>query len=268
MGETATISGAIKQGKEKNSNSNSNKDKDKDKGQDKDKDNNSENNNFNSFNSFKPFNRKRNALEDVDEGFSKILNDTFGLEDGEVPSNAHEEEYLSYLYPLVDIKVEGPVRELLKTKVGMYSYTITLSRVDGKSMRCMKRENYEDPLVEHHKAIVVLIFDSEEKANFWKTALEKGSISQRHDTWHGYQGFVEEKQKKNINRSDEHPQVLIDECNANSIGKSSSNGFQFNWQKHSVLGKLVLPTSGLGYDAIERLKDEIGMTISTSRTKW
>jgi hypothetical protein len=211
-----------------------------------------------------------NATEDA--VYTKILNNLFGKDEEEV-AESHAGFYLSYVYPLVDLRVTGPVPEKLPTnKMG---YSLTFARKDGKSMRCMKREFENDPLQEHHKASVTIIYDTEQMANFWKAGLESSTIRQSADVWNGENAYVDEKQKRVIERN---TRIDVDELIAaaatdvqtmqQALGAGQGNMFKFDWQTHSVVGKLVIPTSGLSPSDVERLKVEVGITLSNSRENY
>ena len=128
-----------------------------------------------------------------DEGYLKLLNSLFGGDDvdeedgndndkdteresdthsntkgssaAQKAQNSHAEphagQYLSYVYPLVDLKVIGVRPEKLG---GKQCFSLTFLRKDGKSMRCMKRDSENEGLLEHHKTFVTLIFNSESVA--------------------------------------------------------------------------------------------------------
>ena len=50
-------------------------------------------------------------------------------------------------------------------------------------------------------------------------------------------------------------------------GENQSAFHKFDWQQHSICGKLVIPTSGIRTDEIERFKVEVGITLSNARRK-
>jgi len=177
------------------------------------------------------------------------------------------------VYPLVDLRVTGPVLEKLPSnKMG---YALTFARKDGKSMRCMKRDIEDDLLQEHHKTSVTIIYDTEEMANFWKKGIEESVIRQSTDVWNGENAYVDEKQKRVIERN---TRIEIGELIAatasnvqamqQAMGEGQGKFFQFDWQLHSVVGKLVIPTSGLSPTDVERLKVEVGITLSNSREMY
>jgi len=210
------------------------------------------------------------AYEGMEDAvYTAILNNLFGKDD-EDGTDIHSGSFLSYVYPLVDLRVTGPVLEKLPSnKMG---YALTFARKDGKSMRCMKRELEDDPLQEHHKASVTIIYDTEPIANFWKNGIESSTIRQSADVWNGENAYVDEKQKRVIERSN---RIDVDELIAatasnvqamqQAMGEGQGKFFQFDWQLHSVVGKLVIPTSGMAPSDVERLKVEVGITLSNSR---
>jgi len=181
----------------------------------------------------------------------------------------HRGQFLSYMYPLVDIKVVGPSAERLNNR---QCHSITFSRKDGKSMRVMKRDVETDPIQEHHKATVTLIFESEELALRWKEGIEKASTRQSRDLWNGEHPFVDERRKKKMERTKvmEVDELIISSSAAadaaqQAFGDGQGGLFRFDWQVHSAVGKLVVPTAGLGVEEVQRLKIEVGVLLSSAR---
>eukprot|EP00605_Chrysophyceae_sp_TOSAG23-4_P000339 GSChrysophyteH1.ASY1.ANO1.386.1 assembled CDS len=212
-----------------------------------------------------------------ESAYVQILNSIFGGEDEAENANTtepigqelHAGQYLSYVYPLVDIKVLGPKPERHFNKD---CFTITFARIDSKSLRCMKRDFEFDVLQEHHKASVTLIFETEELASKWKLGLEAARIYQPKDVWNGENSYVDESQKKAIER---RKQISLDELITSSaesaemvqraLGTGQGDLFRFDWKNHSIAGKLVIPSSGADANDIEKFKVQIGITLSKSR---
>jgi hypothetical protein len=183
--------------------------------------------------------------------------------------NVHAGEFLSYAYPLVEIKVTGPDVERLNMKT---AYSITFSRKDGKSLRCLKRDSEGEIINEHHKSSVVLIFETEELANSWKEAIETASIRASKDTWNGETAYIDKKVTGNSGKSTlTSVNDLIQSSAAsvrdmqNRLGEGQGNFFKFDWNVHSIVGKLIIPTSGLSPTEVEKLKVEVGTVFSSCR---
>ena len=211
---------------------------------------------------------KKESAFDTDFDYNSTLNELFGCD--EVPKDPYAGFKLSYVYPLVDLRVNGPTPEKLDGKT---CYAITFMRKDGKTLRCMKKHKEAELLTEHFKATVTLIFETEAMATYWKMGIEASTIRQPSDVWNGEHAYVDDKQRKLIERSKAEIDIdeLITSASANysvmqaALGEGQGNMFKFDWQEHSAVGKLVIPASGLSSSDVERLKVEVGITLSNAK---
>lgn len=151
--------------------------------------------------------------------------------------------FLSFVYPLVDLLVSGPVSE-----DGGKVFSITVQRRDGQKMRVLRCEDCNDQLTEYFKVNLTLMFTALEDAVSWKHNLQQQTIAMRPDVIPLAPLTFEEKRKSS--RS-----IL------GRPSSSSQNGPCLS-ADNSILSFLVLPTASNNPELAENVKIEIAKTLS------
>ncbi len=157
-----------------------------------------------------------------------------------------DDMYLSFVYPLVDLYIAGPVQE-----DNGRSFSITLSRLDGQKMRVLKAEEEQEHLSEYLKNSLSLIFTRQEEAYHWKRQLDTQMLwnLDADELVEAGPLTVEERRKQGrslMTMARGAEELVIPEMN-------------------SILGMLVLPTSGCKSEQTETIKIEIAKTLSSTR---
>lgn len=160
---------------------------------------------------------------------------------------------LSYIYPLVDVTVTGPVEDK-SAGSGPPHYSISFARVDGQSMRVLKREAETEQLTEHHKSMLTLIFPRRETALAWRAAIEAAAVRDPQDTVKPYPVSSADAKKKLSMRQ------MVERA-----GKAQAELPPEEPVERSIFGALVIPTSGSDQHRNESLKVEIAKTLSGAR---
>lgn len=160
---------------------------------------------------------------------------------------------LSYLYPLVDSVVTGPVEEKALS-TGIVQYAVNLARKDAKSMRVLKRDGPEEQLSEHHKSMLTLIFPRRDTAVAWKAAIEGAII----------RSPVDVLQQAPVSNADAKKKLSVRQM-VERAGKQADEFLPEEAAENSIFGSLVIPTSGSNQHGTEALKIEIAKTLSQAR---
>lgn len=189
---------------------------------------------------------------------------------------------LSYVYPLVDVVVSGPVEDKSPSSVGGPAHwSVNVSRSDGQSMRVLKRETQEEQLAEHHKSTLTLIFPRKETAAAWRKAIEAAAVKAPTDTLrrsavsnadsrrkeNSVRGMVERAAGSGGSGSGTGAGTGGTGTGASEQGaggwSGSGGGVGDEPPEHSILGMLAVPTSGYPQHSSETLKIEIAKTLSS-----
>lgn len=153
--------------------------------------------------------------------------------------------YLSFVYPLVNIVVMGPFAE------DNNKFSISISNRDPTlRMKALRRESEDSLLSEYSKTILTLVFSTRERALLWKNYLEKHMISPPRDVVDS--SVAGGKLLRTVNRS------IASSITSNTVDADEP-------PQNSILGMLVIPTSGLEGKDTEILKIEIAKTLSFAR---
>lgn len=153
--------------------------------------------------------------------------------------------FLSFVYPLVDLLVSGPLSE-----DGGKVFSITVQRRDAQKMRVLRCEDCNDQLSEYFKVNLTLMFTALEDAMSWKHSLQQQTITSRPDVI-PLAPLTSEEKRKSSSRS-----ILLGRpstSSQNGPGLSSDN---------SILSFLVLPTASNNPELAENVKIEIAKTLS------
>jgi len=108
----------------------------------------------------------KQQLEDYSNDHDTVVPAGFQYKQLDKSKLQRPEGYLSYLYPLVDIVVTGPLAD----DNGQAS--LTLTRKDGTNMRVIKRDEDSGRLIDHQKPSLTLIFENNTIATQWRHAIE------------------------------------------------------------------------------------------------
>jgi len=149
--------------------------------------------------------------------------------------------YLSFVYPLVDLIVTGPVSEE-SGKV----LSITLQRSDGQKMRVLRCEDSNDQLSEYFKINLTLMFTALEDAMNWKHNLQRQTIASRPDVIPLTPLTFEERRKSS----------------RSILGRPNAQNGPCLSADNSILSFLVLPTASSNPELAENVKIEIAKTLS------
>lgn len=166
-----------------------------------------------------------------------------------------QDQYLSFVYPLVDLTMHGPTPE-----EGGKFYSISIQRMDNAKLRCLRRDDPNEALSEYMKSGLSLLFPTKELAMNWRLAIESRITLRPTDCL--------------------PPGLLTTEDKKREYGRflplSSRNNVAANGEKqtlesvmtpvdNSVLGVMILPTSGCAEKETETIKIEIFKTLSAVR---
>jgi hypothetical protein len=192
-----------------------------------------------------------------DRYFAKAINQLFGCESSKSGSMTYigsnntnddtddsiePEGYLSFVYPLVDVAIMGPYVE------DNNKCSISISNRDTTArIKALRREHEDALLSDYNKTILTLVFSSRDRALVWKQYLEKHMITAPKDVISSATAGA--KMMKN------HSRVL-----------TASTAIDADEPiPHSIMGMLVIPSSGLDSRQTEELKIEIAKTLSSAR---
>lgn len=179
-----------------------------------------------------------------------------------------QDHYLSFVYPLVDLTMHGPTPE----DNGKY-YSISVQRMDGAKLRCLRRDDPHELLTEYMKTGLSLLFPTREMAMTWRIAIES-RITLRPPDCLPFGALTTEDRRRESQRFFANRgggAAAATAMGADGQPVVSSGGHQHHHHdhdsppEHSVLGILVLPTSGLAEKETETIKIEIFKTISAVR---
>lgn len=174
-----------------------------------------------------------------------------GMAEGEgdqITAHLLRDHYLSFIYPLVDLYIVGPSPE----EGGKFS--ITLNRLDSQKMRTLKRDDETESFVEYAKNGLSLLFDNIDNAMLWKNKLSSHILLQPMDVLPAAPLTAEERKK-----------AMRSTVIGSVTGANTRREEMVLFEDNSILGSLVLPTSGCAPEETERIKIEIAKTLSTIR---
>lgn len=171
-----------------------------------------------------------------------------GYEQLAASSEMLNDNFLSFVYPLVDVTVSGPTPE-----DNGKQFCISMTRNDGQKMRVLRREEERDRLSEYYKISLQLLFSSVEEADFFKDLLLEHTVSDPEQTdFVPFAPLTVEERKRNTTR-----------LSLMSIGRGPVD--QPEASENSILSTLIIPTSGCDPEVTEKIKIEIGKTLSSIR---
>ena len=120
-------------------------------------------------------------------------------------------------------------------------------------MRVLRREEERDRLSEYYKISLQLLFSSVEEADFFKDLLLEHTVSDPEQTdFVPFAPLTVEERKRNTTR-----------LSLMSIGRGPVD--QPEASENSILSTLIIPTSGCDPEVTEKIKIEIGKTLSSIR---
>jgi hypothetical protein len=157
-----------------------------------------------------------------------------------------DDMYVSFIYPLADLYIAGPTPE----DAGRF-YSITLSRLDGQKMRVLKSEEEQEHLSEYLKNSLSLIFARQDDAAAWKRALEDAMLWNLEEDELVPPGPLSTEDRRKQGRT-----LMTMARGGDEVVQPLDN---------SILGMLVLPTSGCKAEQTETIKIEIAKTLSSTR---
>jgi len=180
------------------------------------------------------------TLDSSMDGYSEMM------ETGQL----YADNFLSFIYPLAAIAVTGPFPE-----DNGKQFSINIMRSDGQKMRVLRREEERDRLSEYHKISLQLLFTSEDDAKYWIELLNVHKMNNPNpaDVTPSAALTVEEKKRGSSRMS-----IL------NSMAGNSRN-INVEASENSILSTLIIPTSGCNPEVTEKIKIEIGKTLSSIR---
>jgi hypothetical protein len=165
-----------------------------------------------------------------------------------------QDQYLSFVYPLVDITMHGPTPE-----DGGKFYSISIQRMDNAKMRCLRRDDPNEMLSEYMKSGLSLLFPTKEMAMNWRLAIESRITLRPLDCLP--QALLTTEDKKR-----EYGRFLPLPGRSNApTGEKQTLESVTTPVDSSVLGLLLLPTSGCAEKETETIKIEIFKTLSAVR---
>jgi hypothetical protein len=165
-----------------------------------------------------------------------------------------QDQYLSFVYPLVDITMHGPTPE-----DGGRFFSISIQRMDNAKMRCLRRDDPNEMLSEYMKSGLSLLFPTKELAMNWRLAIESRITLRPSDCLP--QALLTTEDKKR-----EYGRFLPLPGRSNApTGEKQTLESVMTPVDGSVLGLLVLPTSGCAEKETETIKIEIFKTLSAIR---
>ena len=169
-------------------------------------------------------------------------------EGDQITTHLLRDHYLSFIYPLVDLYIVGPSPE----EGGKFS--ITLNRLDSQKMRTLKRDDEGELFSEYAKNGLSLLFDTMDNAMLWKNKLSSHILLQPLDVLPLAPLTAEERKK-----------AMRSTVIGSVTGANTRREEMVLFEDNSILGSLVLPTSGCDPEETERIKIEIAKTLSTIR---
>jgi hypothetical protein len=182
--------------------------------------------------------RNRNSVNEPEEKATNIA------------SQNEPEKYLSSVYPLVDIVLEGPYEE----ETG--KFTVSLSRKDGSKMRILKHDDENSLFVEGSKQKLSILFPSRQLALTWRQTIEEHMIRNPTDTITSMNS--QEHIKKYTHAHNNFPSFKA----INNVLRSTANATDdYLVETNSIVGTLVIPTSGENVHLTEALKIEIARIL-------
>ena len=175
------------------------------------------------------------GLDSTVEGYSEtcgLMNDNF----------------LSFVYPLSAITVTRPTPE-----DNGKQFSISMMRTDGQKMRVLRREEERDRLSEYLKISLQLIFTVASDAEEFKDLLIKHSIMEGKVSDRTPPAALTTEERKRTSR--------ISLMQMRSTGQADL----LEASENSILSTLIIPTSGCSPEDTEKIKIEIGKTLSSIR---
>eukprot|EP01036_Dinobryon_divergens_P026996 gene26996-35701_t len=183
----------------------------------------------------KLFDSPVHTLDSTVEGYSE----TCGL---------MSDNFLSFVYPLTAISVSGPTPE-----ENGKQFSINITRNDGQKMRVLRREEERDRLSEYFKISLQLIFATSNDAEDFKDLLMKHSILEGKLTDVAPSAALTTEERKRTSR--------LSLMHMRSTGPADL----LEASENSILSTLIIPTSGCSPEDTEKIKIEIGKTLSSIR---
>jgi hypothetical protein len=188
---------------------------------------------------------------------------------------AAKDYFLSFIYPLIDLKVSGPNIE----ENGKY-FSVTISTIQQPKMRVIKRDDEFEQFIEYHKNGLSLLFSSVDQAMFWKRELEDRLLQ---SVVEGQPMVTDLVPMGPLKLEDKSQMFNRTSIKASSSGNKSSayeeNGMDSQQQQQHVYGSshplpmtspedsilniLVIPTSALKPEETETVKVQIFETLSS-----
>lgn len=157
-----------------------------------------------------------------------------------------DDMYMSFIYPLVGLYIAGPTAE-----EGGKFFSITLSRLDGQKMRVLKADEDQEHLSEYLKTNLSLIFAKAEDAQHWRRNLEDAMLWNIEEDEVVEAGPLTTEERRKQSRT-----IMAMARGAEEVIPPPDD---------SILGMLVLPTSGCKAEQTEMIKIEIAKTLSATR---
>ena len=179
----------------------------------------------------------RNSEEYINKKVLKFfynIKQSSGINDSS--ASLFAENFLSFVYPLVDLIVTGPIQE-----DGGKQFSINIVRLDNNKMRTLKKDDESETLSEYLKISLSLIFSSYDDAFRWKQLISNHTITNPPNILPSSPLSAEEKKRNKLMNT-----IQIEE---------------------SILGTLIIPASGCKPENVEGIKIEIAKTLSTVQGK-
>jgi hypothetical protein len=158
------------------------------------------------------------------------------------------DNFLSFVYPLSAITVTRPTPE-----DNGKQFSISMMRTDGQKMRVLRREEERDRLSEYLKISLQLIFTVASDAEEFKDLLIKHSIMEGKVSDRTPPAALTTEERKRTSR--------ISLMQMRSTGQADL----LEASENSILSTLIIPTSGCSPEDTEKIKIEIGKTLSSIR---
>lgn len=158
------------------------------------------------------------------------------------------DNFLSFVYPLTAITVTGPTPE-----DNGKQFSVNITRIDGQKMRVLRREEERDRLSKYLKISLQLIFAASNDAEDFKDLLMKHSISEGKLTDVAPLAALTTEERKRSSR--------LSLMHMRSTGPADL----LEASENSILSTLIIPTSGCSPEETEKIKIEIGKTLSSIR---
>lgn len=165
-----------------------------------------------------------------------------------------ETEFLSCIYPLVDVKVDGPYSE----ESGKFSVTVK-PKVEGGKLKILKREAESSLFQENVKSQVTILFPTREIAMNWRFALDERIARQPVDV---ISSPVQSELLRKYSGMQSTVTQTLRQVNAAIKSTIGSGGeLEGDIEPNTIAGMLVIPTSGEKVEVSEALKIEIANVL-------